>query len=63
MCKSKGTKSLITAKSVLQCRIRKARTGNVNGKEANAKVQTTAKYIQCDAQARSDTKRCIAKTI
>ena len=31
MCKSKGTKNLITAKTVLQCRTLKARKGIVNG--------------------------------
>ena len=39
MCKWKGTKSLISAKTVLQCRILKARKSIVNGSEA-----------QCDAQ-------------
>ena len=31
-------------------------------REAKAKVQTTAKYIQFDAWARRGTKRCNAKT-
>ena len=44
MCKWKGTKNLITAKSVLQCRTLKARKGIVNGLEVKAKVQTTTKY-------------------
>ena len=46
------------AKTVLQCRILKASKTDVNG----AKVQTTAKYIQFDAWARTGTKRCNAKT-
>ena len=33
------------AKTVLQCRILKARKSDVNGYEAKGKVQTTAKYI------------------
>ena len=44
MCKIKGTKNLITAKTILQCKILKACKGNVNGPEAIAKVQTTTKY-------------------
>ena len=36
----------------------KARKTDVNG----AKVQTTAKYIQFDAWARTGTKRCNGKT-
>ena len=62
MCKRKGTKTLITAKTVLQCRILKASKDNVNDEETEAKVQTTAKYMQCDAQARAGTKGCSAKT-
>ena len=46
------------AKNVLQCRILKASKTDVNG----AKVQTTAKYIQFDAWARTGTNRCNAKT-
>ena len=49
MCKRKGTKNLITAETVLQCRILKARKGNVNGSEAKAKVETTKKYIVMDS--------------
>ena len=44
MCKWKGTKNLITAKSVLQCRTLKARKAIVNDWEVKAKVQTTTKY-------------------
>ena len=45
MSKWKGTKNLITAKTVLQCRtLKKARKGTVNGYEAKEKLQTTAKY-------------------
>ena len=36
----------------MQCRIRKARKSDVNGLEAKAEVETTAKYIQFDAWAR-----------
>ena len=50
------------AKTVLQCRILKASKTDVNGQEIKAKVQTTAKYIQSDALARTGTKRCNAKT-
>ena len=46
------------AKNVLQCRILKASKTDVNG----AKVQTTAKYVQFDAWARTGTNRCNAKT-
>ena len=35
------------------------RKGNV--KEANAKVQITTKYIQCDAQDRKVAKKCSVK--
>ena len=38
-----------------------ARKSDVNGKEAKAKVQTTAKYILFDAWARTGTKRCNTK--
>ena len=44
MCKRKGTKNLITAKTVLQSRTLKTRKGIVNDWEAKAKVQTTTKY-------------------
>ena len=45
----------------MQCRIVKTRKSDVNGLEAKAEVKTTAKYIQFDAWARADTKRCNAK--
>ena len=51
-------KSNHCAKNVLQCRILKASKTDVNG----AKVQTTAKYVQFDAWARTGTNRCNAKT-
>ena len=50
------------AKTGLQCRMLKANKTDVNGQEANAKVQTTAKYIQFDTWARTGTKRCNTKT-
>ena len=50
------------AKTVIQCRLLKARENDMNGLEAKAEVKTTAKYIQFDAWARADTKRCNAKT-
>ena len=53
----RNQKSNNCAKNVLQCRILKA-SKTVNG----AKVQTTAKYIQFDAWARTGTNRCNAKT-
>ena len=46
----------------MQCRILKAKKSDVNGLEAKAEVKITAKYIQFDAWARADTKRCNAKT-
>ena len=46
------------AKNVLQCRIVKASKTDLNGE----KVQTTAKYAQFDAWARTGTNRCNAKT-
>ena len=49
------------AKTVLQCRILKARKSDVNGYEAKGKVQTTAKYIWFDACARKGAKRCNPK--
>ena len=45
------------AKNVLQCRILKASKSDVNG----AKVQTTAKYMQFDAWARTGTNRLMQK--
>ena len=50
------------AKTVLQCRILKARKSDVNSLEAKAEVKTTAKYIQFDAWARGDTKMGNEKT-
>ena len=50
-------KSNHCAKNVLQCKILKASKTDVNG----AKVQTTAKYVQFDAWARTGTNRCNAK--
>ena len=49
-------------KTVLHCRILKACKTDMNGQEAKAKVQTTAKCIQFDAWARTGTKICNAKT-
>ena len=46
MCKWKGTKNLITVKTVLKCRTLKGRKGIVNGWEAKAKVQTTTEEIE-----------------
>ena len=51
MYTKRNQKSNHCAKNVLQCRI-------LNG----AKVQTTAKYIQFDAWARTGTNMCNAKT-
>ena len=45
-------------KNVLQCRILKASKTDVNAE----KVQTTARYVQFDAWARTGTNRCNAKT-
>ena len=39
ICRWKGTNNLITAKTALQCRIRKAKKGNLDGSEAKTKVQ------------------------
>ena len=47
---------------LLQCRILKASKIDANGKEAKAKIQTTAKHVKFDAWARTGTKRCNAKT-
>ena len=58
MYMKRNQKSNHCAKNVLQCRILKASKTDVNG----AKVQTTAKYIQFDAWARTGTNRCYAKT-
>ena len=44
MCKQKGTKNLITAKSVLQSRTLRPMKGIMNGQEAKATVQTTIGY-------------------
>ena len=54
----RNQKSNHCAKNVLQCRILKANKTDVNG----AKVETTAKYIQFDAWARTGTNRRYAKT-
>ena len=54
----RNQKSDHCAKHLLQCRILKASKTDKNG----AKVQTTAKYIQFDAWARTGTNRCNAKT-
>ena len=51
-------KSNHCTKNVLQCRILKASKTDVN----RAKVQTTGKYVQFDAWARTGTNRCNAKT-
>ena len=44
MCKYKGTRNLITSKTVLQWRTLKARKGTINVYEVKAKGQTTTKY-------------------
>ena len=51
-------KSNPCAKNVLQWRILKASKTDVNG----AKVQTTAKFVQFDAWARTGTNWCNAKS-
>ena len=48
MYKWNGTKNLITAKTVLQCRIEKTRKGNVNGYKAKANVQINTYKVHCD---------------
>ena len=58
MYMKRSQKSNHCTKNLLQCRILKASKTDVNG----AKVQTTAKYIQFDAWARTGTNRCNAKT-
>ena len=58
MYMKRNQKSNHCAKNVVQCRILKASKTDKNG----AKVQTTAKYIQFDAWARTGTNRCNAKT-
>ena len=58
MYMKRNQKSNHCAKNVLQCRILKASKTDVNGE----KVQTTAKYVQFDAWARTGTNRCNAKT-
>ena len=57
MYMKRNQKSNHCAKNVVQCRILKASKTDKNG----AKVQTTAKYIQFDAWARTGT-RCNVKT-
>ena len=54
----RNQKSNLCAKNVLQCRILKVSKTDVNGE----KVQTTAKYMQFDAWARTGTNRRNAKT-
>ena len=54
----RNQKSNHCAKDVVQCRILKASKTD----KSDSKVQTTAKYIQFDAWARTGTKRCNAKT-
>ena len=54
----RNQKSNHCAKNVTQCRILKASKTDVNG----TKVQTTAKYMQFDAWARTGTNSCNAKT-
>ena len=58
MYMKRNQKSNHCAKNVVQCRILKASNTDKNG----AKVQTTAKYIQFDALARTSNNRCNAKT-
>ena len=58
MYMKRNQKSNHCAKTVLQCRIRKAHKTDVNG----PKVQTTVKYVQFDAWARTGTNRCNTKT-
>ena len=58
MYTKRNQKSNHCAKNVLQCRILKDNKTDVNG----AKVQTTVKYVQFDAWARTGTNRCNAKT-
>ena len=58
MYMKRNQKSNHCGNNVLQWRILKASKTDVNG----AKVQTTAKYIQFDAWARTDANRCNAKT-
>ena len=50
----KNQKSNHSAKNVTQCRILRASKTDVNG----TKVQTTTKYMQFDAWARTGTNRC-----
>ena len=58
MYMKRNQKSNHCVKNILQCRILKASKTDVN----SAKVQTTAKYIQFGALARTGTTRCCAKT-
>ena len=55
MCTRKGTKNLITVLK-LCCNAEYCRLGK-------GRRKTTAKYIQFDAWARADTKRCNAKRV
>ena len=61
MCTWKGTKNLITVPK-LYCNAEYWRLGIAMWMASSTKVQTTAKYIQFDAWARTDTKRGNAKT-
>ena len=48
MCKCEGTKNLITAKTVLQCRrLKKARKGILNAKEAKKGKSKNHCKVQC----------------
>ena len=58
----RNEKTNYCAKTVLQCRILKARKSDVNSLEAKAEVKATAKYIQFDTWASADTKRSNKKT-
>ena len=51
MSKWKGTKNLITARNVLQCRTLNTRKGITHVYESKAKVQTTTKYNVTDRLA------------
>ena len=51
-------KELKTTKTVLKCRILKARKGNVNGQESKANIRTITKDIQNDTEVKKGTKKC-----
>ena len=59
MYMKRNQKSNHCAKNVLQCRILKASKTDENG----AKVQTTAKYMQFDARAKTGTNRHICLSL